>query len=47
MQLKPVLLKAQAAMPYHGDCLKCSLCVESCPQAALTFPGGDRRDRAA
>ena len=47
MQLKPVALKAQATMPNHGDCLKCSLCVESCPQAALTFPGGGRRDCAA
>jgi ferredoxin-type protein NapH len=47
MQLKPVELKAQATMRYHGDCLKCSLCVESCPQAALTFPGGGRSDCAA
>ena len=25
----------------HGDCLKCSYCVESCPQKALGFTGAD------
>lgn len=37
MQLRPAALKEQAAMAHRGDCLKCSLCVASCPTAALAF----------
>ncbi len=37
MQLAPSALKEQAVMPHQGDCLKCRVCVESCPTAALAF----------
>jgi NAD-dependent dihydropyrimidine dehydrogenase PreA subunit len=37
MQLAPVALKDQGFMPNRGDCLKCSLCVGTCPTGALTF----------
>jgi polyferredoxin len=37
MQLAPSALKEQAVMAHRGDCLKCRVCVESCPTAALAF----------
>lgn len=37
MQLAPVALKTEGKMEHRGDCLKCSLCVGSCPTGALTF----------
>ena len=33
-------------MPHGGDCLKCRVCVESCPKAALAFQK-DSLNRAA
>lgn len=47
MQLAPVELGEPAGMQNAGDCLKCSLCVASCPKAALTFPADDGQTRAA
>ena len=47
MQLRPAALKDQAVMDYRGDCLKCCLCVNSCPAAALAgaayYPPQHRR----
>lgn len=44
MQINPGLYR-EAGVVMHGDCLKCSYCVENCPQGALSF---DRsKDRAA
>jgi polyferredoxin len=38
MQLSPDELKNGPAMAYQADCLKCGLCVASCPRDALAFP---------
>jgi polyferredoxin len=47
MQLAPVALKDQEFMPNRGDCLKCSLCVGSCPTAALAFQRSYSQKQAA
>ncbi|MFZ5652266.1 MAG: 4Fe-4S binding protein [Bacillota bacterium] len=36
MQINPGLYK-EAGTVSHGDCLKCSHCVEKCPNGALSF----------
>jgi polyferredoxin len=36
MQINPGSYR-EAGLVAHGDCLKCSYCVESCPQKALSF----------
>ena len=36
MQINPGLYR-EAGTVWHGDCLKCSYCVEKCPQRALSF----------
>lgn len=36
MQINPGLYR-EAGVVRHGDCLKCSYCVEKCPQKALSF----------
>jgi len=37
MQLAPVEMKEAKEMQHKGDCLKCGLCVASCPKDALSF----------
>jgi ferredoxin-type protein NapH len=37
MQLTPVEMKEAKEMQHKGDCLKCELCVASCPKDALSF----------
>ena len=37
MGLAPVEMKASVEMCYKGDCLKCGLCVATCPKDALSF----------
>lgn len=39
MQLSPQEMKASGSMSNRGDCLKCGLCVASCPTAALQWQG--------
>lgn len=36
MQINPGLYR-EAGIVNHGDCLKCSYCIEKCPQKALSF----------
>jgi len=38
MQLAPHEMKEKGEMAFKGDCLKCGLCVSTCPKDALTFP---------
>jgi ferredoxin-type protein NapH len=40
MQLAPHELKIADSMAGGGDCLKCGLCVATCPKDALALPGG-------
>jgi ferredoxin-type protein NapH len=37
MDLAPHELKAKGEMSFRGDCLKCGLCVTTCPKDALSF----------
>jgi polyferredoxin len=37
MQLGPVEMKESDEMLHKGDCLKCGLCVATCPKDALSF----------
>ena len=37
MLLEPCELKEKGKMSFRGDCLKCGLCVATCPKDALTF----------
>jgi ferredoxin-type protein NapH len=37
MLLAPYELKEKGSMSFKGDCLKCGLCVETCPKDTLTF----------
>lgn len=37
MQLAPVEMKEATEMQYKGDCLKCGLCIATCPKNALSF----------
>jgi len=37
MQLAPVEMKENSEMQYKGDCLKCGLCVATCPKDALSW----------
>lgn len=37
MLLAPSDLKEKGKMSFKGDCLKCGLCIETCPKDALTF----------
>lgn len=43
MNLNPSDLKESPVLPQRGDCLKCGLCVASCPKKALTFQRRSRR----
>ena len=43
MQLAPATLKAPQGMANRGDCLKCSLCVQHCPTAALHWQEGEEK----
>ena len=47
MQLAPATLKQEVPMAHRGDCLKCNLCVASCPTAALAFWEGSTDKSAA
>ena len=47
MQLSPAAIKEQSPLPHGGDCLKCRVCVESCPKAALAFQRGSLGREAA
>jgi ferredoxin-type protein NapH len=38
MQLAPHEIKEKEEMAFKGDCLKCGLCVSTCPKDALAFP---------
>jgi polyferredoxin len=44
MQINPGAYR-EAGQVDHGDCLKCSFCVESCPQQALAFAGSSKKTR--
>jgi len=37
MQLAPVEIKDAGKMQFRGDCLKCGLCIATCPKDALSF----------
>ena len=37
MQLAPAEMKEATEMQYKGDCLKCGLCMATCPKNALSF----------
>lgn len=41
MQINPGSYR-ESGLVTHGDCLKCSYCVESCPEKALGFNGATR-----
>lgn len=47
MQLTPGDMRVAPGMANAGDCLKCSLCVASCPRGALAFPAENRESLAA
>lgn len=46
MQINPGSYRENGQVT-HGDCLKCSYCVESCPQQVLSFSGAAARRRTA
>lgn len=41
MQLAPQEMKELGKMSFRGDCLKCGLCVATCPTDALSFSKGE------
>jgi ferredoxin-type protein NapH len=43
MQLAPHEMKEKVEMSFKGDCLKCGLCVATCPKDALAFPTSGKK----